>query len=177
MKAHFLDGCELRAAELERIVPALALELTGLPSGFSISAPDPAERARGMVLAADVFPCFAESVDIVTVEGNSLRLELDSENDIRFCRWWREKPVRLQLCVALRTSATAEVLLFPGEMLGRIADKPAGPRALGWDRLFVPDGHDHTLAELVARPELAGDAPDPVGLRTRLYTAVLAALA
>lgn len=175
MKAHLLDGNDLRAAELARVCPGLELVITGLPSGYSASSPDPAERARGMVLAADTFPCIAESVDITTMEGNSLRLELDSENEIRFCRWWRTKPVRLQLCVALRMSVDAAVELYQGEMAGVIADKPSGPRPLGWDRLFVPEGFDHTLADLVVRPELGGsDTADAVGLRTRLYGELLA---
>ncbi len=176
VRVSFLDGNEPRAAELRRIAPALELELVGLPSGYSTSAPDPAERARGMVLAADVFPCIAEAVDLTTVAGDSLRLELDSENDNRFCRWWRETPVRFHLCVALRTAADAEVALFRGEVAGRIADKPAGLRPLGWDRLFVPDGFDATLAELVVAPELGGDGRDPVGLRTRIYGDLVAAL-
>jgi hypothetical protein len=177
VKVHLLDGNDPRAAELRRVAPALELVATGLPSGFSAASPDPAERARGMVLAADVFPCIAESADITTVDGKSLRLELDSENDIRFCRWWRETAVRYQLCVALRTGAAAEVRLFQGEVAGRIADKPAGPRPLGWERLFVPDGFDETMADLVARPELSGtDAADPIGLRSRLYADLIAAL-
>ena len=169
MKVHFLDGNETRAAELRRLVPALDLVLTGLPSGYSTSAPDPAERARGMVLAADVFPCFAESVDLTKMEGGSLRLELDSENDNRFCRWWRETPVRLVLCVALRPSAGADVVLFRGEVTGRIADKPSGARPLGWDRLFVPDGFDETLADLVDT--------DAVALRGQLYSEMAKQLA
>jgi hypothetical protein len=169
VKVHFLDGNETRAAELRRLVPALDLVLTGLPSGYSTSAPDPAERARGMVLAADVFPCFAESVDLTKMEGGSLRLELDSENDNRFCRWWRETPVRMILCVALRASAGAEVLLFQGEVTGRIADKPRGARPLGWDRLFVPDGFDETLADLVDT--------DVVPLRGQLYSEMAKQLA
>lgn len=169
MKVHFLDGNEPRAAELRRLAPGLELVLTGLPSGYSTSAPDPAERARGMVLAADVFPCVAESVDLTTMEGGSLRLELDSENDNRFCRWWRETPVRFHLCVALRTSSTAEVSLFRGEVQGRIADKPSGARPLGWDRLFVPDGFDETLADLVDT--------DAVALRAQLYGEVSSTLA
>lgn len=177
MRVHFLDGSEPRAAELRRVAPAIDLDLVGLPSGFSTSNPDPGERARGMVLAADTFPCFAEAVDLTTMDGSSLRLELDSENDVRFCKWWRETPVRFHLCVALRTTAAAEVALFRGEVAGRIADKPKGLRPLGWDRLFVPDGFDHTLAELVLDPSLGGgDATDPVGLRTRVYGELLAAL-
>jgi hypothetical protein len=169
VKVHFLDGNEPRAAELRRLVPGLELVLTGLPSGYSTSAPDPVERARGMVLAADVFPCVAESVDLTTMDGNSLRLELDSENDNRFCRWWRETPVRFHLCVALRTAAGDEVALFHGEIQGRIADKPSGARPLGWDRLFVPDGFDETLADLVET--------DADQLRTRLYSELAKQLA
>jgi len=169
VKVHFLDGNETRAAELRRIVPALELVLTGLPSAHSTSSPDPAERARGMVLAADVFPCFAESVDLTTMEGGSLRLELDSENDNRFCRWWRETPVRFHLCVALRTGASADIALFRGEVNGKIADKPSGARPLGWDRLFVPEGFDDTLADLVDT--------DVVGLRAQLYGQLYGALA
>lgn len=174
MTAYFVDGTDLRAAELRRAVPALGFELAALPSGYSTSAPDPERRARDMVLAVDDhFPCFAEAVDLVTLEGQSLRLELDSENDNRFCRWWRETPVRLVMCVALRRGRADEVEVFHGVCAGRIADKPAGPRELGWDRLFVPDGFDLTYAELVADPAAVGDA---VGLRTTPYRELLAAL-
>ncbi len=169
MKVHFLDGNEPRAGELRRLVPGLELVLTGLPSGYSTSSPDPVERARGMVLAADVFPCIAESVDLTTMEGNSLRLELDSENDNRFCRWWRETAVRFHLAVALRTTTGAEVALFRGEINGRIADKPSGARPLGWDRLFVPEGFDETLADLVDT--------DADQLRARLYNEMAKQLA
>jgi hypothetical protein len=176
VRVHFLDGTEARAAELRRVAPTLDLDLVGLPAGFSTAAPDPAERARGMVLAADAIPCFAEAVDITTAEGASLRLELDSENDVRFCKWWRETPVRFHLCVAARLTAGAPVVLFRGVVDGHIADKPAGLRALGWDRLFVPAGFDHTLAELVVTPALGGSGVDPVGLRTQIYGELIAAL-
>lgn len=174
MIARFVDGTELRASELRRAVPELQFELAGLPSGYSTSAPEPERRARDMVLAVDDgFPCFAEATDMVTMEGNSLRLDLDSENEGRFCRWLRETPVRLVLAVALRTSAAAEVLVFHGTCDGRVADKPAGSRSLGWDRLFVPAGFDVTLAELIADPDAATDV---VGLRAGPYRALLAAL-
>ena len=169
MKAHLLDGTDLRAQD-HRVCPGLELVITGLPSGYSASSPDPAERARGMVLAADTFPCIAESTDVTTPDGKSLRLELDSENEIRFCRWWRTKPVRLQLCIALRMAADADVELYQGELAGVIAEKPTGPRALGWDRLFVPAGYEETVAELI----VSDDPVDAAGLRTRLYGELLA---
>ncbi len=174
MTARFIDGTELRAAEVRRAVPELRFELAGLPAGYSTSTPEPEQCAHDMVRAVDDgFPCFAEATDLVTMEGNSLRLDLDSENESRFCRWLRETKVRLVLCVAVRTSATAAVQVFRATCDGRIADKPAGPRALGWDRLFVPAGFEVTLAELVADPDATGDV---VGLRTGPYRALHAAL-
>jgi hypothetical protein len=171
----FLDGTPLRIAELRRVVPELAVEPAGLPSGYATSAPDPGQRAHDMVLAVDDgFPCIAESCDLTRLDGSSLRLELDSENDNRFCRYWRETPVQMHVAVALRRAADAPIEVFRAMQLGRIADKPRGPRELGWDRLFVPDGFDVTIAELVADPE--ADAGDPVGLRSRAYRPLVVAL-
>jgi hypothetical protein len=158
----FVDGNDLRAAELRQILPGLAFELAHLPSGYSASAPDPATRARDKVLAFDDTACFAEAVDLTTRDGKSLRLELDSENESRFCRYWRETPAFLVLSVAVRPAAGAAVEVFSATVAGRIADKPFGARALGWDRLFVPDGETQTLAELSSEP-------DPTGLRALVY--------
>jgi len=174
----FLDGTEHRAAELRRIVPSLRFELANLPVGFATAAPEPSQRAHDMVVAVEGEigdACFAEAVDLCTLDGKSLRLELDTENDTRFCRWRRETPARLYLCVALRRAPGADVELFAVECEGRIADQPAGPRGLGWDRLFVPDGFNRTLAEL-SETAATGDDPDPVGLRTLVYGDLAAAL-
>lgn len=176
MTLHFLDGSELRAAELRRLYPALHFEVVNLPVGYSTSAPEPAHRARDMVLAADhPHGCFAEAVDLVTVEGKSLRLELDSETHNRFCRWFRETPVRLQLCVALRRTLDAPVELFSGECAGHVPEKPAGSHTLGWDRLFVPEGAHATLAELTERAG-ATTGGGATGLRAEVYGALAQAL-
>jgi inosine/xanthosine triphosphate pyrophosphatase family protein len=53
----------------------------------------------------------------------------------------------MQLRVALRR-AGGNIEVFAASCDGRIADKPAGPQLLGWDRLFVPAGEDDTLAQL-----------------------------
>jgi inosine/xanthosine triphosphate pyrophosphatase family protein len=137
----FIDGNELRASEIRQILPGVELVVEALQSGFSTSAPEPAQRARDKVLAHPVAAaCFAEAVDLTTMDGKSLRLELDSENENRFCKWWRETPAKLQLVVAVRRAPGAEIELVTGSCDGRIADKPAGPHVLGWDRLFVPAG-------------------------------------
>jgi hypothetical protein len=175
----FIDGNELRAAEIRQILPGVELAVAALQTGFSTSAPEPAQRARDKILAHPIqAACFAEAVDLTTVDGKSLRLELDSENENRFCKWWRETPARLHLVVALRRAPGAEIELVTGTCDGRIADKPAGPHVLGWDRLFVPapapgtsddDIDDATLAQLAA-------AGDIVGFRREVYTAVGRAL-
>jgi hypothetical protein len=151
----FIDGNELRAAEIRQLVPGLALTVEPLQTGFSTAAPEPEHKARDKVLAHPVdAACFAEAVDLTTLEGKSLRLELDSENDNRFCKWWRETPAIMQLRIAVRRANGADIEVIAAACHGRIADRPAGPHLLGWDRLFVPDEHDHTLAELTAAGEV-----------------------
>jgi hypothetical protein len=146
----FIDGNDLRAAEIRAIAPGLAFAIEPLQSGFSTSAPEPEHKARDKVIAHPLaVDCFAEAVDLTTMDGKSLRLELDSENDNRFCKWWRETPAQMQLRVALRRTA-GDIAVFAATCIGRIADKPAGPQILGWDRLFVPGDEDDTLAQLSA---------------------------
>ena len=169
----FIDGNELRASEIRQILPGVELVVEALQTGFSTSAPEPAQRARDKVLAHPVAAaCFAEAVDLTTMDGKSLRLELDSENENRFCKWWRETPTRMHLVVALRRAPGAEIELVTGVCDGQIAQKPAGPHVLGWDRLFVPanpDDDDATLAQLAEAGEI-------VGLRREVYAAVGRAL-
>lgn len=166
----FIDGNDLRAAELRAIAPALAVTVEALQTGFSTSAPEPGQRARDKVLAHPVAAaCFAEAVDLTTMDGRSLRLELDSENENRFCKWWRETPAKMHLAIALRRGPGADLELVTAVCEGRIADQPAGPHLLGWDRLFVPAGEDYTLAELTE----AGEVP---AFRRAAYVQVATAL-
>jgi inosine/xanthosine triphosphate pyrophosphatase family protein len=166
----FIDGNDLRRAELAQIVPALDVKVEALQTGFSTSAPEPGQRARDKVLAHPVAAgCFAEAVDLTTMDGKSLRLELDSENENRFCKWWRETPAKMLLAIALCRAAGADIELFTAVCEGRIADKPAGPHLLGWDRLFVPAGEDHTLAQLA-------EAGEVVEFRRAAYAQVARAL-
>jgi hypothetical protein len=165
----YIGGNELRAAEIRRIV-GIDLTIEALQSGYSTSAPEPAHRARDKVLAHPVAAgAFAEAEDLTTMDGKSLRLELDSENANRFCKWWRETPAQMHLVVALRRARGAEIELFSGTCDGRIADKPAGPLALGWDRLFVPLGEDGTLAQLI-------EAGEVIPFRREVYAGMARAL-
>jgi hypothetical protein len=151
----FIDGNDLRAAEIRSAVPGMDLAVEALQTGFATSAPEPEQKARDKVLAHKVgTACFAEAVDLTTMDGKSLRLELDSENDNRFCKWWRETPAQMQLRIAVRRAGATDIAIVSATCPGRIADKPAGPQLLGWDRLFVPDEADYTLAELTAAGEV-----------------------
>lgn len=155
MAVIFIDGNELRAAEIRRVVPALELVVEALQTGFATSAPEPEHKARDKVRAhAVAAACFAEAVDLTTMDGKSLRLELDSENENRFCKWWRETPAQMHVRIAVRRAGSPDIAIVAASCAGRIADKPAGPHVLGWDRLFVPDDADHTLAELTAAGEV-----------------------
>jgi hypothetical protein len=152
----FIDGNDLRAAEIAQIVPAFELVVEPLQTGFATSAPEPEHKARDKVRAhpAASLACFAEAVDLTTTDGKSLRLELDSENENRFCKWWRETPAQMQLRIAVRRAGDSTIEIVAATCSGRIADKPAGPQILGWDRLFVPEGQHSTLAELTAAGEV-----------------------
>jgi hypothetical protein len=151
----FIDGNDLRAAEVRQIVTGISLVVEPLQTGYATSAPEPENKARDKVLAHHAAAaCFAEAVDLTTMEGKSLRLELDSENENRFCKWWRETPALMQLRIAVRREGASDIEIVAATCPGRIADKPAGPHFLGWDRLFVPEGEDHTLAELTAAGEV-----------------------
>ena len=166
----FIDGNDLRANEIRTIVPAFELVIEALQTGYATSAPEPEHKARDKVLAHAVSAaCFAEAVDMTTMDGKSLRLELDSENENRFTKWWRETPAQIQLRVALRRAGTTDIEVVAASCQGRIANRPAGPLLLGWDRLFVPDDHEHTLAELTAAGEV-------VEFRRTAYTRVASAL-
>lgn len=155
MSVIFIDGNDLRAAEIRQVLPDVPLVVEPLQSGFATSAPEPEVKARDKVLAHSVTAaCFAEAVDLVTMEGKSLRLELDSENPNRFCKWWRETPVQMQLRIAVRRAGSSEIEIVAATCQGRIADKPAGPLVLGWDRLFVPEGDEYTAAELTEAGEV-----------------------
>ena len=171
----FIDGNDLRLAEVTQIIDGADVSAEALTAGFATSAPEPGQKARDKVAAHPVSEiCFAEAVDITTMEGKSLRLELDSENANRFCKWWRETPAKVELRVALRRSAEGDIEIFSATCEGRIADKPAGPLILGWDRLFVPTGEVTTLAQLSEagvvvpfRREVYGQLATALGLMPR----------
>lgn len=144
--------------------------MDALPTGFATSSPEPEHKARDRVLAYHgPHTCFAEAVDLTTTDGKSLRLELDSENASRFTKWWRGTPAKMELRIAYRRAGSADIAIIAATCHGRIAGRPAGPAELGWDRLFIPDNFDQTLAELTV-------VGDRVAFRRTAYEQMAAAL-
>lgn len=169
MAVIYIDGNELRAAEVRQVIPGIDLVVEPLQTGFATAAPEPEHKARDKVLAHLVATaCFAEATDLTTMDGKSLRLELDSENDNRFCKWWRETPAQMQLRVAVRRAGSTDIEVIAATCHGRIADRPAGQLILGWDRLFVPDGEDATLAQLIEAGEVTAFRREAYGSVARI---------
>ena len=153
MALSYIDGSDLRAAEFRRFAPSIEFVVTALQTGFATSDPAPAHRASDKLVAAGVAG-FAEAADILSEAGKSMRLDIDSENETRFCRHWRETACTMMVSFAIRPTLDAPIQTITVTCTGNIADKPAGPFALGWDRLFRPTGSTRTLAELCAADEL-----------------------
>jgi non-canonical purine NTP pyrophosphatase (RdgB/HAM1 family) len=49
-------------------------------------------------------------------------------------------------CIGYKDGSVVKV--FKGEIHGRIALKPAGDNGFGWDKVFIPGGHNKTFAEM-----------------------------
>jgi len=49
------------------------------------------------------------------------------------------------ICLPLKLG---HYIIFEGKILGNIADSPRGQNGFGYDPLFIPKGHNKTLAEM-----------------------------
>jgi XTP/dITP diphosphohydrolase len=52
------------------------------------------------------------------------------------------------LCLFQITEGKPVIEYFEGRVAGRIDFEPRGTHGFGYDPVFIPDGHDHTFAEL-----------------------------
>ena len=52
------------------------------------------------------------------------------------------------VCVLLVCGPGGEEKIFEGESAGRLAHEPKGGAGFGYDPLFVPEGYEHSFAEL-----------------------------
>jgi len=106
----------------------------------------------------------------VMVEDTGLFLEALSGLPGALIRWFEERLGLAGICAILSPSASRKAvaktvvviydgegdpLVFVGAVEGRIATEPVGENGFGWDRIFIPDGENRTLAQM--RPEEKDD--------------------
>ncbi len=97
----------------------------------------------------------------VVVEDVSLEFEALGGLPGPFVKFFLEKMSLLEICSLLnrkKRDAVARAVfgyfdgedlqLFEGQLVGRIAEKPAGEGGFGWDQIFIPEGFTITRAEL-----------------------------
>ena len=77
----------------------------------------------------------------------------DSANNAKLLRLLdgvapEKRTAHFRCVLALAIADGGETAVFEGVCEGRIALTPSGLRGFGYDPLFVPDGHDRSLAEL-----------------------------
>jgi inosine/xanthosine triphosphate pyrophosphatase family protein len=139
--AALLSGVDVRPVRLDLQKP---------PSG------DLEEIAR--VRAADAFaklgaPCFCESTGLYLYEhgmapGASFKREWRALGEAGFARRYggSRGVARVAVGVAL---AAGDVRVLSGSVAGALLSEPRpSERGYGYDRLWVPDGYDRTLAEM-----------------------------
>lgn len=105
---------------------------------------------------------YAEVSSPVLVEDVSLTFHALKKLPGPLIKWFLETLGNDGLCKLLANtddrSAHAEVMygysdadgvhMFHGERMGSIALTPRGETNFGWDPIFIPDGYDHTWAEM-----------------------------
>jgi XTP/dITP diphosphohydrolase len=77
----------------------------------------------------------------------------DSANNAKLLRLLEgiapeKRTARFRCVLALAGGAGRQTMFFEGACEGRIALAPAGSGGFGYDPLFVPEGHERSLAEL-----------------------------
>jgi len=77
----------------------------------------------------------------------------DARNNEKLLRELRDVPdgqrtARFQCAIAVVNVGARELAVVEGACEGRIGREPKGTYGFGYDPLFVPDGHTHTMAEL-----------------------------
>jgi XTP/dITP diphosphohydrolase len=139
----FAGNARKKAVSLARWLPAN-------PTGghFYILADDSGLEVDALGGAPGVHSARFAAVDIGGL-GNSP----DSANNAKLLRLLdgiapEKRTARFRCVLALADAAGGQTVFFEGQCEGRIALAPSGSGGFGYDPLFVPVGHDCSLAEL-----------------------------
>ena len=161
LKVRLASGNANKARELGRALPEWRIELLGAnafpPETGATYLDNARAKARfGRTLVADD--------EWVLGEDSGIEVDaLGGRPGIESARWADDGVTRLleelrgvggearsarYVCELVGISPIGEELRGRGELHGRIAGEPRGSEGFGYDPIFVPDGHERTVAEL-----------------------------
>ena len=123
----FLENARLKAESVSRVVDGWVLSDD---SGLEVDALDGAPGVWSSSYGGD--------------EGNHTR---NNERLLREMQGKADRRARFRCTMVLARDGLA-VADFTGTVEGRIIDAPRGGAGFGYDPLFIPDGHEHTFAEM-----------------------------
>ncbi len=163
----FATGNKNKAIEIESALPQNFIVKTMKEAGIELDIPEPFEtlEENSKHKAITIYQltkknCFAEDTGL-EVES------LNNEPGVRSARYAGEtksdqeniEKLLLHLngtenrTARFRTVMTlivnGDVYQFEGICTGKINDKPTGMHGFGYDPVFIPDGSNHTFAEMV----------------------------
>jgi non-canonical purine NTP pyrophosphatase (RdgB/HAM1 family) len=150
----FVTPNQGRQAEVKRLLADVEVALSRLavsaPEGLDLAASARARAASAYAALGE--PCFVENTDLALgddppLRGAAWKEQVAAAGEAAFCREHAGRPAVARVVVALAEGPGA-VRVFSGELRGAVAEEPRGEEGYGWDRVFVPEGHARTLAEL-----------------------------
>jgi len=154
----FVTPNQGRQAEVQRLLADVEVELSRLgpavQDGLDL-------EASARVRAAGAFaqlgrPCFVENTGFELEgeppwRGAEWKQRFAALGEQGFCREYGGRRCVARVVVALAEApGVAGVRVFLGQIHGSFASEARGQGGYGWDRVFVPDGYQRTLAELGA---------------------------
>jgi hypothetical protein len=153
----FVTPNQGRQAEVQRLLADVHVELSrfgpAVPDGLDLEAGARARAAAAYTALGG--PCFVENTafdlegEEAPIRGAALKRKLAALGEAAFCREHAGRRCVARVVVALAEGPGADgVRVFAGEIHGAFAEAPRGDGGYGWDRVFVPDGYERTLAEL-----------------------------
>lgn len=150
----FVTGNGWRHDEAKRLLSGLHVERSRIALGKGDS---PELVAIASARVQDAFrqlqvPCFVENTGMFleaadAFAGARFKRLVEELGEQGFAARYAGARGVTRVVVAY-TADGEQVRLFEGQSSGRVASEPRGDGGYGWDRLWIPDGYERTLAEL-----------------------------
>ena len=150
----FITGNSWRHDEAKRLLSGIDVERSrlALTKGDSAELEDIATARVRDAFRQLQRPCFVENTGMFldsqqAFAGARFKRELLALGDAAFAQRFGGVHGTTRVVVAYTTDGQT-VQLFQGQSSGSVTEQPRGEDGYGWDRLWIPDGFQRTLAEL-----------------------------